>query len=78
MATKLADGKRVTREVERDRLVVTLAPEGIYTREVGRRTTYGPLALGKLHLMLARMHADARLAEKRAARRRPRVRRGAL
>ena len=37
-------------------LVVTLAPEGIYYREKGRRTTYGPLAHGYLFQKAVEQH----------------------
>jgi hypothetical protein len=36
-------------------IIVTLAPEGIYTREKGRRTTYGPIAFSHIHTLGAMM-----------------------
>lgn len=57
MATRLT--KPVTRLDERENLVITLAPEGVYVREKGRRTTYGPLSYGALKLRCAQVNADA-------------------
>ena len=50
-------------------IVVTLAREGLYIREHGRRRTYGPLPYGVLLLQAARDYADG----VRAARRKPRL-----
>lgn len=50
-------------------IVVTLAREGLYIREHGRRRTYGPLPYGVLLLQAAREYADG----VRAARRKPRM-----
>lgn len=49
-------------------IIITLAPEGIYTREKGRRTTYGPIALGKIHTLGAQMKADEIRRARAAAR----------
>lgn len=66
MATKLT--KPVTRWDERDDLVITLAPEGVYVREKGRRTRYGPLSYGALKLRCAQVNADAIRKERKARR----------
>lgn len=58
MATRLT--KRISRVVETRHegpLVVTLTAEGVYLRRKGTRTTYGPLAYGKLFLDGARLYA---------------------
>lgn len=52
MTTRLRDGARLTREVEYVDsrsgesvvMVITITREGVYARERGRRTTYGPVA----------------------------------
>lgn len=67
--------KSVTRVVltsDGDTLVVTCAREGLYIREKGRRTEYGPLTYGHLLLDGARLKAQQAAAERkrhRAARR---------
>lgn len=66
--------KAVRRQLADRDLVVEMTREGIRTREKGRRTWYGPFPWGKLHLTLARMTADQRVAERKAERR---ARRGA-
>lgn len=38
-------------------IIVTLAPEGIYTRENGRRTSYGPIPFSRIHTLGADMRA---------------------
>lgn len=50
MATRLRDDARVTREIEaiddrgrRTTYMVVIAREGIYMREKGKRTAFGPL-----------------------------------
>ena len=63
MATALT--KAVSRLIERDNLVVTLAPEGVYVREKGKRTLYGPLAYGRLLLKAAEVNAEAIRSERR-------------
>ena len=53
--------KRVRRETNAGSygpVIVTLAPEGIYTREKGRRTTYGPIAFSHIHTLGATMRAQ--------------------
>ena len=53
--------KTVKREVETasgTTLVVSFTPAGVTTREKGRRTVYGPIPYGKLHLLGAQMKAD--------------------
>ncbi len=51
----------VKREVVTDRgekLIVSFTPAGVTTREKGRRTMYGPIPYGHLHLIGARMRAE--------------------
>lgn len=63
----------VARRVRRDEVVVTLAPEGVYIRECGRRKLYGPISYRRLLVLGARDIADATIRarkEARAARRR--------
>lgn len=72
--------KKITRIDARTNIVITLTTEGIYTREKGRRTTYGPYTYGSLHLRCAEVNVAATLrqkAEGKAPRRR-RVSRGLL
>ncbi len=38
-------------------IIVTLSPEGIYTREKGRRTSYGPVSFSHIHTLGATMRA---------------------
>jgi hypothetical protein len=52
-------------------IIITLAPEGIYTREKGRRTTYGPISLSSIHTQGARLRA-VQVAKDRAAARKAR------
>ena len=66
--TKLT--KPVRRQIEQADVVVTLAPEGIYVRQRGKRTTYGPLAYGRLYTQLGRERADEILRARKAARQR--------
>jgi len=52
--------RRVRREAQAGSygpVIVTLAPEGIYTREKGRRTTYGPIAFSHIHTLGATLRA---------------------
>jgi hypothetical protein len=49
-------------------IIVTLAPEGIYTREKGRRTTYGPITFAHIHTEGARLRAVAAKLERARAR----------
>lgn len=50
--TQLTGNKRIRREVFSNTisraLIVTLASDGVYVREKGRRTTYGPISYGVL------------------------------
>lgn len=64
MATTLT--KAVARLIERDGLVVTLAPEGVYVREKGKRTQYGPLAYGRLLVKAAEVNAEAIRSERKS------------
>jgi hypothetical protein len=66
MATKLT--KPVSRLDERDNLIITLAPEGVYVREKGRRTVYGPLSYGALKLRCAMVNAEATRKERKTRR----------
>lgn len=52
-------------------IVITLAPEGVYTRERRRHTWFGPLPLAALHQLLVQRTVDARvrLAKARVTRR---------
>ena len=61
--------KTVKREVETasgTTLVVSFTPAGVTTREKGRRTVYGPIPYGKLHLLGAQMKADEAKRERAA------------
>ena len=49
-------------------IIVTLAPEGIYTREKGRRTTYGPIAFSHIHTLGASLRAAQIKKERLTAR----------
>ena len=52
--------KKVAREAQAGsygQVIVTLAPEGIYTREKGRRTTYGPITFSHIHTLGAHIRA---------------------
>lgn len=63
--------KRVARETNAGSygaIIVTLAPEGIYTREKGRRTSYGPIAFSSIHTLGANMRAAAIRKDRLAAR----------
>jgi hypothetical protein len=63
--------KKVRRETNAGsygRIIVTLAPEGIYTREKGRRTTYGPIAFSSIHTLGAHMRAVQVKKDRTAAR----------
>jgi len=44
--------------------VVILAPEGIYTREKGRRTVYGPRSYLALHQYCAGVQAAERIHDR--------------
>lgn len=73
MATKLT--KPVHRLDERDNLIVTLAPDGVYVREKGKRTRFGPLSYKALYLRCAQVNAEA---IRKARKNRKRVSRGLL
>ena len=63
--------KKVARETQAGSygsVIVTLAPEGIYTREKGRRTTYGPVSFSYLHTLGATLRAAAVKKERLTAR----------
>lgn len=77
MATRLT--KSVSREavVEStsglqpdDKYIVVMAPEGLYIREKGKRTTFGPMGYGYLYHRAAMLTADRARAEKPSRRRR--------
>ena len=60
--------KTVRREVETasgTTLVVSFTSAGITTREKGKRTTYGPIPYGKLHILGAMMLVEQRKREKK-------------
>lgn len=54
--------------------VIELRADGLYVREKGRRTWYGPISYGKLLLAGARQYVEERKKARRKAS--PRVRRG--
>lgn len=49
-------------------LVITLTPEGVYTREVGSRTTFGPLPLAWIHQRAALAAAESRKPRRKVSR----------
>lgn len=59
--------RKVVRRVRREGLVVTLAPEGLYIREAGRRTVYGPTLVSKAALR-RRAHVRGSAAPREARR----------
>lgn len=69
MATKLTKPVRRETDVTHDGrpIIVAMSSEGIVLREKGRRTTY-TLPYRYAFVQAARLHADAKLAAKRAAR----------
>jgi hypothetical protein len=69
--------RRVVRTRRHGELVVTLTAEGVMVRELGRRTTYGPLDYGLLLLQGARQFVAEQKAAKAAARKAAKVGRGA-
>jgi hypothetical protein len=52
---------RLTKPVRRliEGYVITLAPEGLYLRRHGKRTTFGPLTYSHLELKLGELEARA-------------------
>lgn len=56
-------------------LVVRLAPEGLYIREKGRRTTYGPITYGMLFVQGAHLYAIEQKRQKAEARKQRREQR---
>lgn len=64
MTTKLT--KPVSREVEG--VIISLTSSGIYLREKGRRTTYGPLPLAWLLQKAAQMEANATMQARKSRR----------
>ena len=56
--------KPVVRLDDRNAIVVILAPEGVYTREKGRRTIYGPRSYLALHQYCASVQAAERIHER--------------
>lgn len=63
MATSLS--KPLQRQLEREQLVIKITPEGIYTRQAGKRTWFGPLAWGKIHYSCQLVQANALMEERR-------------
>jgi hypothetical protein len=57
--------RSVRRRDPRTGIVVRLAPEGLFVREPGRRTEYGPISFGSLLLQGARAKVEADRAAKR-------------
>jgi len=65
---RIVSARATVRGLDGEALVVTMTSEGVYVRERGRRTQYGPVPYGRLYLEAARITAARRDAEKRAAR----------
>lgn len=63
MATPLT--KPLQRVLEREGLVVKFTPEGVYTRQAGKRTWFGPTSWGKIHWSCQMIQVNERLEEKR-------------
>jgi hypothetical protein len=68
--------RRVVRTRRHGELVLTLTAEGLLVRELGRRTTYGPLDYGALLLQGARQYVADQKAAKAAARKAAKAARG--
>ena len=51
--------KSVVRRITRDQLIVTIAPEGVYVRQVKRKKVYGPLSYGRLLMQCVRINIAA-------------------
>lgn len=62
--------KELRRALPREGLVVKFTPEGIYTREAGKRTWWGPTPWGKVHWSCQKVQIDQAVAEKKTRRRR--------
>lgn len=67
---KLNTVRREVQATTSERLIVSLTPSGITTREKGRRTEYGPIPYAHLHLIGARMRAADVMKERAAKRKR--------
>ena len=64
--------RREVSDLRRGDLVITLAEEGIFMRQKGKRTTYGPISYGLVMLQGEKMAAEAlrrERAEKKKLRR---------
>ncbi len=71
--------KPVVRALLRDKLIVTVAPDGIYIREAGKRITYGPLSYGRLLVRMAEDHVQtAKRAKAQGSTRKVKVTRNLL
>jgi hypothetical protein len=51
-------------------LIVRIAPEGLYLREAGRRTWYGPMSWNSLHVRAAELSVEPTRRQAAVARRR--------
>lgn len=60
MPTKL--DKPLTREVPRDDLIMKFAPEGVYAREKGKRSWYGPISWTKVYYQCVQVQVNDNLA----------------
>lgn len=68
---RVVTGPPMYRRDQREELVVTLAPEGVYCRVKGRRKNFGPLSYAALLIRCAHVNADeiVRSRRKRAVKR---------
>lgn len=69
--TKLNLGSKVQREVWTSHfgdLVVKMTSEGIYTREKGKRTWYGPVSYNHVHMAGAKLAVEEKRRERRMGR----------
>lgn len=60
--------KNVVRKLKREKLVVTIAQEGVYFRQENKRTTFGPVAWGTIFLKAAQVGGAAPTRRKRVKR----------
>lgn len=68
--TKLQRAAKVAREVDTGRfgdVIVTMREEGLYLRQKGRRTQYGPLSWAGLYVQAAEKTARATVKKPRRA-----------
>lgn len=57
--------RRIVRDKQRNPLVLTLAPEGVYIREKGRRVEYPPMAYGVILAQCASLFATEQRRSRR-------------